>query len=141
MKIDDQIVLLQENDCLINATQILKLCSLTQTQRKRKLKALKNKDKVKELSTRETHEHMNAWIDICEVKALCKNLKIEKRLQSLMNHELSLRKKSINDTNTKRILSFDDNYQLTFANESENSQSFFIELVYNTRQLAIRRSN
>jgi len=141
MTIGRQVILLQEDNCLINATQVLKLCPLSMGQRTRRLKALRDKGKVKELPAQGTHGHMNAWIDICEGKALCDNIGIGKRLQPLLDHGLSLRKKTANDTGSKRILPPDDNSRLTFANGSENSQSPFIELMYNTRRLAIRRSD
>lgn len=141
MTIDGQVILLQEDSCLINATQVLKLCPLSLGQRKRRLKALRDKGKVKELPAQGTHGHMNAWIDICEGQALCGNIGIGKKLQPLLDHGLSSRKKSGNDTGSKRILPPNDNSRLTFANGSGNSQSPFIELMYNTRRLAIRKSD
>jgi hypothetical protein len=49
MTIGRQVILLQEDNCLINATQVLKLCPLSMGQRTRRLKALRDKGKVKEL--------------------------------------------------------------------------------------------
>lgn len=60
MKIDDQVVLLQEDNCLINANQILKLSSLNQNQQTRRLKPLRDAGKIQNLPAQETHGHMNA---------------------------------------------------------------------------------
>lgn len=49
MTVDDQVVLLQEDKCLINATQILKLCPLSKGQRAWRLKALGDKGKAEKL--------------------------------------------------------------------------------------------
>ncbi len=60
MKIDDQVVLMQEDNYLINANQILKLSSLNQNQRTRRLKPLRNAGKIQNLPAQDTHGHMNA---------------------------------------------------------------------------------
>lgn len=60
MKTDDQVVLLQEDNCLINANQILKLSSLNQNQQTRRLKPLRDAGKIQNLPAQETHGHMNA---------------------------------------------------------------------------------
>ncbi len=146
MTIDGQVILLQEDICSINATQILKLCPLTQNQRTRRLKALKDAGKVQYLPAQGTHGHMNAWIDIPEGKALCDKLGLGKKLQPLLDLGTSLHEKYNNNTGSKRILppgggSLEAVDRLTFANGSEKSLSPFIELMYNTRRLAIRRSD
>ena len=90
---------------------------------------------------------MNAWINIPEGEALCEKLGLEEKLQPLLDIGISLyEKNNNNDTGSQRILppsgrslkAFD---RLTFANGSEKLQSPFIELMYNTRRLAIRRSD
>lgn len=60
MKIDDQVVLMQEDNYLINANRILKLSSLNQNQRTRRLKPLRDAGKIQNLPAQETHGHMNA---------------------------------------------------------------------------------
>ena len=79
MKIDDQVVLVQEDNCLINANQILKLSPLNQNQRTRRIKALRDAGKVQNLPAQGTHGHINAWIDIYEGKALCDEIGLGKK--------------------------------------------------------------
>lgn len=147
MKIDDQVVLMQEDNCLVNANQILKLSPLNQKQRARRIKALRDAGKVQNLPAQGTYGHMNAWIDICAGKALCDKIGLAKKLQPLLDYGLSLHTKDKNDTGSKRILPSDDNSlkvsvnRLTFVKGSEKSQSPFIELIYNARRLVIRRSD
>ena len=52
MMIDGQAVFMRESDRMINATQILKLSTLTQNQQTHRIKALKCKYKV---------QHLPAW--------------------------------------------------------------------------------
>lgn len=147
MTIGDQVVFMQEDNCLINATQILKLSSLTQEQRKRRLTILRNANKVQELPAKGNYGHMNGWINICEGKELCDKLGLEQKLQPLLDHGLSLYEMNSNDTGNKGILPpHDDSLEisvdrLSFAKGCEQSQSPYIELIYNTRLFVIRRSD
>ena len=135
MMIDGQVILMREEDCLINATQIFKLTPLTQNQQRHKFKILKNKTKVQYFPARGTHGPNNTWIDIREGKALCVELGLEKKLQPLLDRGLGLHRPPDDDPYEISV------NRLTFARGYEKSQSRFIEIIYNNRRLAIQRSD
>lgn len=135
MMIDGQVVLMRQSDGMINATRILKLSPLSQNQRKDRLKALK--DKRRYFPARGTHGWKNTWINIREGKALCVEFGLEEKLRPLLNRGLNSDTDD-NDTGGVNASTVD---RLMFANESEGLQSPFIELVYNSRRLSIRRSD
>jgi len=84
-----------------------------------------------------THGRKNTWINIREGRALCVELGLGKKLRPLLNRGL---KSDTDDSNTG---SEDESTvdRLMFDKESKGSQSPFIELVYKSHGLVIRRSD
>ena len=139
MIIDGQVVFMRKSDCMINATQILKLSTLTQNEQDYKIKALKYKQK---LPARGTRGRKNTWVSIHQGKTLCVELGLEKKLQPLLDYGVRLDTND-NDTGGERVLPPSNNAftadRLTVANEPEKLP--FIEIIYNSRPLVIRKSD
>ncbi len=127
--VDGQVIFMRQSDRMINATQILKLSTLTESQRSTRRKALRGKSQVRILPARGTHGTKNTWIDIRQEEALCLELGLEDKLRPLL------------DCGMKPGTDKNDADRLLIANESEVPQSPFIEVVYNSLRLVIRRSD
>ena len=97
MMIDGQVVLMREDDCTINATQILKISGKNQWQEKYVLKTLKEREKVVFRPARGTHGPENTWVSIRCGKNLCVELGLAEKLQPLLEHGLVLQ---LNRSNT-----------------------------------------
>ena len=137
MMIDGQVVLVRQSDGMINATQILKLSTLTENQRRRRIKALKDKTQVHIIPAWGTFGQQNTWINIHEGKALCIELGLKEKLRPLLVRGLN----SGTDYNNMGSENESTVDRLIFANEFKGSQSPFIELIYNSCRLVIWRSD
>ena len=119
MMVDGQVVVMRQCDWMINATQILKLSTLTLHQRRRRLNALRE---VRFLPAQGTYGPKNTWVDIHEGRALCVKVGLERKLRPLL--ELGL-----NPNTDYNFIGSENVDRLMFANEPEGPQSPFIEIV------------
>ena len=84
--VDNQVVLMREDDCTINATQNLKLFKKPQGQQKRVLKSPREKHKAVIRRARGTHGPVSIQ---CE-KELCVKPGLAEKLQPLLDYGLAL---------------------------------------------------
>ncbi|KAI9778185.1 MAG: hypothetical protein M1816_004237 [Peltula sp. TS41687] len=81
---------MREDDCSINATQILKLTKRTAPQQHYVLKTLRDRNKVVFRPAEGTHGRKNTWVSFQCAKDLCVQLGLGENLQPLLSHELDL---------------------------------------------------
>lgn len=85
MTVDGQVVVMWENDCSINATQILKLSQKSRSQREYMIKTLKENDEVVFRPARGTHGLENTWVSIGRGIELCVEHGLVEKLRPLLD--------------------------------------------------------
>lgn len=97
MMVDDQIVLMREEDCTINATQLLKLSKKTISQQRKILDILRENSKGVFRPAQGTHGRKNTWVSLQSGEELCVELGLAEKLRPLLQHGLDLQ---LNRSNT-----------------------------------------
>lgn len=138
MMIDGQVVLMRQDDCTINATQILKISHMTENQRKNTLRRLKQRNKVVLRPAQGTHGHRNVWVSVRCGKELCVKHGLVEKLQPLLDHGLDLQQKRSNAGSEKSLVGRKSALRDP-ANEPEASP--FIRVINRSRPVMVRKSD
>ena len=86
--IDDKTVLMRKGDCLLNATQILTFANTNRNDRASILKIMKEQTVLEKVSPAVGILWRHSWVNFQHGRILCKHLKLEQELKSLIDYGL-----------------------------------------------------
>ncbi len=92
IKIDDKIVLMRKEDCLLNASQILTLTNKNFGDIEHLLQLMEQSIKVEVLPPIAGIASSCSWVNFEHGQILCKHFGLEQELQPLIDHGLKLQR-------------------------------------------------
>ena len=92
IKINDKIMLMRKEDCLLNATQILALANTNINDRGSILRLMKEQTVIEQVSPLVGIPWRQSWVNFQHGRILCKHLKLEQELKSLIDYGLEVQR-------------------------------------------------
>ncbi|KAL9125417.1 MAG: hypothetical protein Q9217_005374, partial [Psora testacea] len=92
IKIDDKIVPMRKEDCLLNATQILTLANTNRNDHTSILRLVKEQTLIEKVSPAVGIPWRHSWVKFQHGRILCKHLKLEQELKPLIDYGLEVQR-------------------------------------------------
>ena len=102
IRIDDKIVLMRKEDCLLNATQILALTNMNSNDSERLLQRMEQSIKVEIVPPLKDVPNSGSWVSFEHARLICNHFRLEQELQPLIDYGLKLQR----DDDSKHISNY-----------------------------------